>query len=179
MWAFSHLPNQLKRKLNLPRRIRRGCQRSSRRVARQSTVEDLTVCIRGRSEIRVVENIEDLRPKLHVECLRNPLHGSVLDQRHIEVPKRRSRQCVASTIAERSQRWRREAFGLDVMCRVAGIHRVSAIGAGHAVGEPKSIGTSESERVTSNRGCEREAGAGLEDAAQLPTLRDDAYRSRQ
>src|ERR1035438_6878089 len=68
--AANDLENQLQRKLTLPRRI-----------ARADGPEGGTGRLRVRySEIRVVQNIEELRPELHPGLISNPevlVHGKI------------------------------------------------------------------------------------------------------
>ena len=78
MHAFIRLPKYFKSKLNLTgRRLRRGDQsgvadRTPRRIKDISIVE-------WWSEIRVVENIEEFRSKLHIEGVGNSFDMIVLE----------------------------------------------------------------------------------------------------
>src|SRR5258705_11560332 len=83
--GFSQIssPNNLERKLDLPGSSRRRSDRASSRNGVSVPIKN-NIIIRGRAEIRVIENIEKLRPKLHVEGLRNPLDRIVLEQGHVK-----------------------------------------------------------------------------------------------
>src|ERR1700686_2210312 len=54
-----------------------------------------------RSEIGPIQDIEELRPKLHVETLRDPLDVVVLEQRKIEVDESWPDHRVAAGIAKK------------------------------------------------------------------------------
>jgi hypothetical protein len=59
-------PNNLERKLDLPRRCRRRINRASS-ADRGSASVKYNIKVRWGAEIRAIENVEKLCPKLHVE----------------------------------------------------------------------------------------------------------------
>src|ERR1700757_175960 len=91
-------PNQLQRKLNLSRwGLRRRDQpgvanRTSRRI------KDIPVIERWR-EIRVVNNIEKLRTKLHVERIRNFFDVIILEEREVKIQQSRTNDGVPAEIS--------------------------------------------------------------------------------
>src|SRR5437660_11239112 len=48
----------------------------------------------------MIQDVEKLRPELHVEALRNLLHGEVLMCREVKVGKRRTDNAIAARIAQ-------------------------------------------------------------------------------
>src|ERR1700676_194614 len=97
------LPHYLQRELNVSRQRDQALQTSciGRRSIRQEYL-GITGAIKGqgRRKVGVVEDIEKLRPELHVQALRNLLHPEVFDQRKIHVFQRRSNDAIAAGIAE-------------------------------------------------------------------------------
>src|SRR5207247_9083337 len=65
----------------------------------------------GVTKVRVIESVEDLRPKLQIHLLfqRNPF-----EQRRIHVPHTRSPQLVAPRIAKGPAGWRQESIGIEI-----------------------------------------------------------------
>ena len=59
-------PNNFQRKLDLPGGCRRGINRAGSRDRGSASIKNNIIVCRG-TEIRVIENIEKLDPKLHVE----------------------------------------------------------------------------------------------------------------
>ena len=72
-------PNNLDRKLDLPGGCRRQIDRASSADRGSGSVKN-NIKVRRGAEIRAIENVEKLRPKLHVESFRNPLNRNVLEQ---------------------------------------------------------------------------------------------------
>jgi hypothetical protein len=54
-----------------------------------------------RLKVRMIQNIEDLGPELHIEGFRNLPNVIVLEKRNIEVEEARSRYDVATRIAQK------------------------------------------------------------------------------
>src|ERR1700676_409374 len=81
-------PNQLQRELNLTRR--RRCLVKCTRAANLASGHVEQGLIRERRrEVGVIHNIEELRPKLHVEGLGDPFDVVVFEEREIEVDESR------------------------------------------------------------------------------------------
>src|SRR6202022_3952295 len=102
-----------------------------------------------RNEIRVVKDVENLRPELQIETLRNRSDVIILDHREIQVGESRADQNVASGVAPqiealwgrrvkaavegiakrvqgRACSWDCKALGLYVVGGIAGIdHRLA------------------------------------------------------
>src|SRR5437667_12069819 len=80
--------------------------------------------IQGRSEIRVIQNVEKLSTKLSIEAIRDPLDVVVLEQGEIEVHQSGSDECVSSQVAAAGTGiGDREALRLDAAAGVPRIHR--------------------------------------------------------
>jgi hypothetical protein len=71
-------PNQLQRELNLPGRCLRGRNQPSVANRTSRGIKDIPI-VEGRTEIRVVENIEKFRPELHIERVGDSLDAVVLE----------------------------------------------------------------------------------------------------
>jgi hypothetical protein len=103
-------PQQLQSKLHLPRACccRRDYARRRRRIASGGRVHHGIRCI----EIRVVEQVEDLRSELQPEAFRqqeSTRHGKV---RFIEI---RSLQCVSSDIAVCTSQRLKERVRIEIL----------------------------------------------------------------
>src|SRR5579872_3035433 len=94
------LPTQLQRELDLPRGCRRrreqagGSGRSSRGIKYVRVIRHDWY-----GEVRVVQDIKELRPELHVEVFRNPFHMIVFKHREVQVRCPRPDQDVATGVA--------------------------------------------------------------------------------
>src|SRR5207244_174794 len=135
-------PDKLQGELNLSRR--RCCRRQQAciRIGRAGRIEDLRICQRRRSEIRMIQNIENLHPELRIEGFGDPFELIVLEERKVEVSKPWSLQDIATGISSQIETlgedatagiavrsverrgWRcrhAETFGLDVVLAIAWI----------------------------------------------------------
>src|SRR5712691_5755538 len=149
MCSLQKLENHLHGNLNLPRCCGCRSQRTCHRVGVSSPVKNVSIARGGRrSEVWVIENIEDFRSELNVESFGNALDVIVLEQREVQRGDAGAEQNVAAGIAaqvetcrERNRRadawWQgiailvpkchvgscgdRKAFGLDVMSGIARI----------------------------------------------------------
>src|ERR1019366_9423039 len=90
------LPDQFQRKLDLPGRSRGCVYQTRRRNPSASGVEDSAV-IDGRAEVGMVEQIEQLRPELQIELLRDFV---VLERGKIDVPIARPIQRITCVITQ-------------------------------------------------------------------------------
>jgi len=197
------LPHYLQRELNVSRQRDQALQTSciGRRSIRQEYL-GITGAIKGqgRRKVGVVEDIEKLRPELHVEALRNLLHRKVLNQREIYVLERWTDDTVASSIAEkicaraRKAGAKRPASGGDIRsclgqleatvihvteenpARTALVIVIHRIASGNKIRNGENVGADVlySERVGSNEGSSRNPAIQLDNAAQLPS----AYHRR-
>src|SRR5882762_5434591 len=77
------LPDDLQPKLNLPRVGGCSINRTCTPYRCSVLIEKRAVC-NGRLEVGAVEDVEELRPKLRVEVLRNSPDVGVLEQREIK-----------------------------------------------------------------------------------------------
>src|ERR1700680_4623146 len=74
-------PDNLQRKLDLSGVNRRRSQLTRGAGRRSSRIENVGVIGEYRhGEVRVIQDIEKLRPELHVEILRNPPHIVILEK---------------------------------------------------------------------------------------------------
>jgi hypothetical protein len=93
------LPDNLQRELDLPRsRYRRGnqtCPGDGNSVA----IEDRIV-LRRRTQIGMIQAVEDLHPELHVELFRDAFDGIILEERHVEVDQCWPDYAVAPAVAQ-------------------------------------------------------------------------------
>ena len=109
LWLFT-LELEPQRELNLAavsagNRIGDGpCRRANVIAARENNQIGVT-------KVRVIESVEDLRPKLQIHLLfqRNPF-----EQRRIYVPHARSPQLVAPRIAKGPAGRRQESIGIEI-----------------------------------------------------------------
>ena len=109
------LPNHFYRELNLPRRSlgRSDQSRIGDRIA--AGVKDIPV-IQGRREVRPIEDIEELRPELYVERIRNSLDVVVLEYGKIQIQKPRSDDGVPPEVSTQCDRiGHRETLCPDVV----------------------------------------------------------------
>ena len=99
--ALSVSPDGFQCKLNLPGRRLRG--RNQPRVSDWTPcgIEDIAI-IKGRGEIRVIQQVEKFRPELHIEGVGNSLDVVVFEYRKIEVYQSRADQCVPTKVAAQS-----------------------------------------------------------------------------
>ena len=79
-----HSPNQLQRKLDLPRRSLGWSNKPCAIYTASCRIEYVSV-VQGRGKIRVIQNVEKLGPELCIEAIRDPFDVVVLEQREIEV----------------------------------------------------------------------------------------------
>src|SRR5436853_7066865 len=97
------LPNQLQRKLNVPGlRYGRSLQ-TSRAGQRSVRIEQLGTARakegQGWPKVGVIQDVEKLRPELHLEALRNLRDREVLVCREIKVEESRTNNAIAAGIA--------------------------------------------------------------------------------
>lgn len=76
-FATTYLPNELQPKLDLPSRRRQGIKRTCATDRNSVLVED-RIGVDGRFKIRMVDDIEKLRPELNIEGFREFLDVVVL-----------------------------------------------------------------------------------------------------
>src|SRR5258708_28876718 len=78
------LKDNFHRKLNLPRCCGSGSQCTCHGVGGSSPIKNVRISRGGRrSEVRVIQNVEDFRPELNVESFGNALDVIVLEQREV------------------------------------------------------------------------------------------------
>jgi len=75
-----HLPNELQGELHLSRSCDRRTRQQSRVVQCSRRRKGLSRARRGGIEVCVIEDVEDLPPKLHVERFRDPMNWVVFEQ---------------------------------------------------------------------------------------------------
>src|SRR6266852_6262641 len=163
-------PNQLHRKLNLPRRrLSRSNQpcivyTASRRI-------EYVPVVQGRGKVGVIQNVEELGPKLRIEAIRDPFDVVVLEQGEIEVHQSGSDECVPAQVAAKCNGIRdREALRLNVADGITRIHRRTATRTGNQVRNIDVwVGALHSERVSSNTRSERHARASFEHSSYFPS----------
>src|SRR5260370_33595255 len=113
--ANQMLKDDLYRKLTFPC----GCSSSRQQTCLPSIcsrrIENIRVvggC--GRSEIGVVENVENLSPELHVEVFRNSLNAVVFEHREVQGCYAGTDLDIATGIAEEAEAsaiyWRKSAY---------------------------------------------------------------------
>ena len=103
------LKHNLQRKLQLPWRT--ICSGDFARAGVQSrTGKDRRVRVLER---RMIQNVERLRPELHLEGLRDLRHPEFFCQRVVQIPEVRTDNGVASRIAVRALRLQREAARVE------------------------------------------------------------------
>src|ERR1700730_3665624 len=96
----SKLPNDLQCELDLPRIG--GCRSQQTRGPGRGPgrIEDVRIVgSYRRGEVRVIQDVEELCPELHVEALRNSLDIVFFEQRKVPVRDPRPDQNVASRVA--------------------------------------------------------------------------------
>src|SRR5258706_5733759 len=100
MCSLKKLEDLFNRKLDLPRCCSSGSQRTCHRVWGSRPIKNVRISRGGRrSEVRVIENIEDFRSELNVESFGNALDVIVLKQGEIQRGHARTNQYVAAGIA--------------------------------------------------------------------------------
>lgn len=77
-------------------------------------------------EIGLVEDVENFGSKLQVQPFPPKPKGPVLENRKVKVLQAGTAQRVASQIPELAECRVREALQLDIVVRVAGIHRIGS-----------------------------------------------------
>src|SRR6266851_8314448 len=92
------LPDQFECELNLAGRGLSGSQESRTLSTLTGFIKSSEV-VRGRSEIGAVENIENFRPELGIETLRDTSHVIVLKNREIQFRKARTNYHVSAQVA--------------------------------------------------------------------------------
>src|SRR6267378_174137 len=80
-----HLPNELQGELHLSRSCDRRTRQQSRVVQCSRRRKGLSRARRWGIEVCVIEDVEDLPPKLHVERFRDPMNWVVFEQGKIKV----------------------------------------------------------------------------------------------
>src|SRR5579872_2748592 len=95
------LPNYFQRELNLPFRRDRPHKRSGDWIPGSGAVEDVGIAVtdRGGTEIGVIQDVKDLRPKLNVEIFGDSPNIVVLENRKIEIGQSWTNQDIASGVS--------------------------------------------------------------------------------
>src|SRR5262245_4864791 len=96
---------QLQRELNLSRCVRGRGNRAGRRVVVVAREHQWIRC----SEVRMIENVERLRPKLHVHLLRDV---EFLGQRRIQIPEAGANKTSSRDVTEGSCKRQQESIGI-------------------------------------------------------------------
>src|SRR5260370_12606970 len=100
MCSIQNLENPFPGNLNLPRRCGSRGQRTRYRVGASSPIKNVRICRVGRrSEVRVIQNVEDFRSELNVESFGNALDVIVLEQGEVQRCYAGTDQYVASSVA--------------------------------------------------------------------------------
>src|SRR5260221_2351335 len=92
--------NKLDGELDLPLRDRRPGQQTCPATQRPIGQKDVTVVgDRGRGEVGMIQDVEDLGTKLHVEIFRDALDAIVLEDGEVQIRDARTDQDVSAGIA--------------------------------------------------------------------------------
>src|SRR5712691_2929972 len=122
MCSLQQLKNYFHRKLNLPRRCSSCSQRTRYRVGASSPIKNVRICWGGRrSEVRVIQNVEDFRSELNVESFGNTLDVIVLKQREVQRGDAWTNQNIAPGISAKVEAWQSGKPTGSVQSRILGV----------------------------------------------------------
>src|ERR1700733_916494 len=94
------LPNQLQCELDLPSRRRDLIDRACARDWSSALVKERAIVDRH-CEVGSIENVEELHPKLRIECLRDFRDIVVLKERQIKIHESRPNHAVATRVSQK------------------------------------------------------------------------------
>src|SRR5437899_3188464 len=169
---------QLNGELDLPRWLLGLCNEYCISYAVPRGIENISV-VQGRCEIRVVQNVEKLGPKLRIETIRDPFDVVVLEQGKIEVHQSGSDECVPPQVpAECDGIGDREALRLDVTDGITWVHQRTAPWTGNQVRNIDVwICAFHSKRVSPKTRSERHSRASFEHSSYLPSSQHPRFVS--
>src|SRR6266481_160635 len=198
--------NKLDGELDLPLRDRRPGQQTRPPTQRPIGQKDVTVVgDRGRGEVGMIQDVEDLGTKLHVEILRDALDAIVLEDGEVQIRDAWADQDVPAGVAskietlqvggsggqvatltiicnkKRSVRCRGdgEALGLDIVVRVPRICKSFASGTAKPVRKGPIVIVLRKSRVIASSPCrgERHPVIDRENQTEFPAISDPLRRS--
>ena len=119
----------------------------------------------------MIQYIEKFRSKLHVESIRNSLDVVVLNDGEIELHQSGTNKGVSPKVSsECDWIWNREALSPDVVHGIPRVDQGSTARPGHLVRNIDiRIRAFHAQRVSTQTGSKRYAGAGFEYPSKLPS----------